>query len=293
MIKAIVCDLDGTLIRKDDTIEAHTLEMLRQCIRSGKEFMIATGRDINMVIDVLDHYQLACDMILNNGAQFLSKDHTTNELYPMDDQAFIQIATILHQYGYLLAIHTDHGKYALVDRETFWDIHMKILLAGIDVTKEQLPEKTFTTRAGYLRDFHQVSSPEQIVAQGIKVLKIDARHLNAYSVKGVRQQLNIPGLDISSSFEDNIEITSQASNKGKLLKKVIGRKAYQMDEVAVFGDGENDADMLGTFAYSFAPKNASLQAKAAAKIHLAKTNEEGAVGEGLEWLIQKGFLSLF
>ena len=165
------------------------------------------------------------------------------------------------------------------------------MLASKDY-KDSLPKKTFTTREGYLRDFHYAKDAHEIIQKNIKVLKIDARHLDAYSIQGVRQQLNIDGLDISSSFEDNIEITSSMSNKGKLLEKVIEKKGYAYDEVAVFGDGENDRHMLQMFPYSFAPQNASSSAKNAAHYLLTLTNEEGAVFEGLEQLQQLGLLAI-
>ena len=291
MIKCIVCDLDGTLIKKDDTIEERTCQILKKCIENGIEFIIATGRDINMVIDFLECYQLDCDLILNNGTQYCNKQLTFNEIYPMDNQAFQKISTILSSYGYLLAIHTNQGKYSFVDADDFWDYHYKLLLASKDY-KDSLPKKTFTTREGYLRDFHYTKDAHEIIQKNIKVLKIDARHLDAYSIQGVRQQLNIDGLDISSSFEDNIEITSSMSNKGKLLEKVIAKKGYAYDEVAVFGDGENDRHMLQMFQYSFAPQNASSSAKNAAHYLLTLTNEEGAVFEGLEQLQQLGLLAI-
>lgn len=227
MIKCIVCDLDGTLIKKDDTIEERTCQILKKCIENGIEFIIATGRDINMVIDFLERYQLDCDLILNNGTQYCNKQQTFNEIYPMDNQAFQKISTILSSYGYLLAIHTNQGKYSFVDADDFWDYHYKLLLASKDY-KDSLPKKTFTTREGYLRDFHYAKDAHEIIQKNIKVLKIDARHLDAYSIQGVRQQLNIDGLDISSSFEDNIEITSSMSNKGKLLEKVIAKRDMLM-----------------------------------------------------------------
>lgn len=284
MIKCIVCDLDGTLIRFNDTIEEKTYQLLKECMDKGIEFIIATGRDINMVIDVLDAYNfnLDCDLILNNGAQYCNRKQTINEIYPMDNEAFIKVATILNDYGYLLAIHTNQGKYSFVDKETFWDYHYTLLTKNNP--NIELPKKTFTTREGYLRDLHYVSNAQEIVDKGIKVLKIDARHKDVYSIQGVREQLNIDHLDISSSFEDNIEITSDTSNKGLLLEKVILNKGYQKDEVAVFGDGENDAPMLKSFTYSFAPKNASKHAINAATYHLTHTCENGAVYEGLKML---------
>lgn len=289
MIKCIVSDLDGTLIKKDDTIEISTYKALHKYIHQGIEFMIATGRDYNMVIDFLDAYHLNCDLLLNNGTQYCNYNQTINELYPMDNNAFIHIATILQESGYLLAIHTNKGKYSFHDEEAFWQYHMELLMQGL-YGKEPLPKKTFTTREGYLRDFHYAKDAKEIIDQGIKVLKIDARHIEGELVKGIREQLHIDNLDISSSFEENIEITSSVMNKGKLLEKVVKDKGYQIDEVAVFGDGENDCAMLAYFPYSFAPSNACDKAKQTANYVLQRTVDEGAVLEGLEVLKVKGLL---
>lgn len=289
MIKCIVCDLDGTLMKFDDSIEDGTYQLLKECIDQGIEFVIATGRDINMVKDFMAKYNFDCDLVLNNGAQYRNLSGSFNEIYPMNDDAFIQIATILNNYNYLLAIHTNQGKYSLHDTEDFWDYHMTILTKNLPEGME-LPKKTFTTREGYLRDFKYKATPKEIVEDGAKVLKIDARHKDLYSIQGVKAQLNIEGLDYSSSFEDNIEITSSASNKGILLQKVLEAKNYKEDEVAVFGDGENDCAMLSAFKYSFAPQNAGASAKKTATYVLQKTNVEGAVGEGILMLREMGLL---
>lgn len=287
MIKCIVCDLDGTLIRRDDTIEEKTFLKLKDCIDRGIDFIIATGRDFNMVIDLLQYYDLHCDLILNNGTQFMNKERTVNNVYPMDNDAFAKIANILNYYGYLLAIHTDNGMYSLVDVDDFWECHIKLLLKYTQyASKEELPVKTFTTKERYLRNFHYVKTPQEIVESGIHVLKIDARHLDIYSIQGVKDRLNIEHLEYSSSFEDNIEITTDQYNKGIMLEKVIKDKGYAYDEVAVFGDGLNDISMLEKFPYSFAPANANAKVKKASAYQLSLTDETGAVREGIEILEQ-------
>lgn len=289
MIKCIVSDLDGTLIKVDDTIESATYEALQDYKKQGIEFMIATGRDYNMVIDFLNAYNLDCDLILNNGTQYCNYNQTVNDIYPMDTAAFEHIATILQKSGYLLAIHTNKGKYSFHDKEAFWKYHMELLIQG-QYGKEPLPKKTYTTREGYLRDFHYAKDAKEIIQQGIKVLKIDARHIKSELVKGIKEQLHIDHLDISSSYEENMEITSNTTNKGKLLTKIIQDKGYQVDEVAVFGDGENDCSMLEYFPYSFAPSNACDKAKQAATYVLQKTNIDGAVLEGMKVLKNKQIL---
>lgn len=285
MIKCIVCDLDGTLIKEDDSIDEQTLDYIHH---QDVEFLIATGRDYNMVIDILDKNQLDCDLILNNGAEYRNrKGHRL--LNPMDNDTFIKVASLLHHQGYLQAVHTNNGKYAFYKQEEFWDKHLKLLKTGF-YKDRPIPKKTFTIKQDYCRDFHYVEMPIDIVKQKLQVLKIDARHLNREEVRGIYKQLENPLLDISSSYEENIEITASSSQKGKMLEKVIQEKKYSKEEVAVFGDGDNDVSMLESFPYSFAPSKASINAKKAAHFLLTKDCEQGAVYEGILKLKEFGLL---
>ena len=285
MIRCIVCDLDGTLIRHDDTMEEKTLSLLKECIDNGVEFIIATGRDIHMVRRFMKGMNLNCDLILNNGTQYRNLEGTFNEIHPMNNESFIKVATILKEYNYLLAIHTNQGKYSFHDKEDFWKYHVELLTNGFhySTSEEELPDKTFTTRA-YLEDLHYASTPADVLNDGAKVLKIDARYSGETSVDGVKALLDDENLDISSSYDDNIEITTKEYNKGIMLRKVILQKGYKEDEVATFGDGLNDVDMLESFKYSFAPDNAGEAAKKAATYNLTLTAHDGAVGEGIEML---------
>jgi len=281
MIQCLFFDLDGTLITPEDKIEEYTYKRLKEVMAKGVEVVFATGRDINMVIDIMDAYDLDVDLILNNGTQYRNRSGSVNEYHPMSDENFIKIATILNDAGYLLAIHTNEGKYGLCSADEFWDRHLALLHKndGMD-----LPEKTFTVRERFMRDYHPASSPQEIVGKGVKVLKIDARHMDLKDIAGIRAELNIPGLDISSSYEDNMEITSNEYNKGKMVDHVIGLKGYGPEEIAIFGDGLNDVPMLEKYRYSFTPANGSLEAREYAHFILRRTNVEGAVGEALDKL---------
>jgi len=46
LIKMIVCDLDGTLLRTDKTMSKYTLDTLNKCRNLGVKFAIATARNI-------------------------------------------------------------------------------------------------------------------------------------------------------------------------------------------------------------------------------------------------------
>ena len=122
-------------------------------------------------------------------------------------------------------------------------------------------------------------------------LKIDARHIDYQSVQGVEKLLkDINHLHISSSFEENIEITSDVHDKGSMLKEVLKEKGLSVYEVATFGDGFNDIGMLESFPYSFAPANASELVKEKASYALEVTNEQGAVAKGIQILEELNLL---
>ena len=178
------------------------------------------------------------------------------------------------------------GKYILTDFESYWDLHVKLLMKGREgITLEDLPNTTFFRRWGYLNDCTSVSSIDEIYQQGALPLKVDARHLNPEEAKGVRERLDcIPHLNISSSYEDNIEITCDDYDKGIMLREVLKLKGLNLDEVATFGDGLNDVCMLKGFPYSFTPANGCKEAKEAATYTLTKTGGNGAIQEGLHIL---------
>ncbi len=64
------------------------------------------------------------------------------------------------------------------------------------------------------------------------------------------------GITVTSSSVHNIEITSEAASKGKMLKKAAEFFKVSEEDVVVFGDGENDESMFWEFGHSRAVKNA-------------------------------------
>jgi Cof subfamily protein (haloacid dehalogenase superfamily) len=286
MIKLIVCDVDGTLLNSLNELDYESYNKIYEKMNNGVDFMYASGRDMNMMVKLCEKTQMYGDLILNNGTQYRSYNGDINISYEMNKDSFIKVINILQENHYHISIHTTKGKYILVDFEKYWDWHVQLLKKSRNFTNiEELPDATFFRKDEFLRDCTSVKSIDEIYEQGAKPLKIDARHLYINEVKGTSDLLReIPHLSISSSYEDNIEITSDTYNKGIMLKEVLKNKGLSIDEVATFGDGDNDACMLEDFPYSFAPMNARESAKCAASYKLTKNVCEGAVKEGIEIL---------
>ena len=57
-IKAIMCDVDGTLLTDDGVVSPFTIEMIKRVREKGILFGLSTGRDVNSVQTLLKTWGL-------------------------------------------------------------------------------------------------------------------------------------------------------------------------------------------------------------------------------------------
>ena len=292
MIQMIVCDVDGTLVDEFHQLDTASFKKIHEMMDKQIDFIFATGRDMNMMLRLCDLSRIYGELILNNGTQYRSYDGSVNTYHEMEEDSFRKVIEILEAHHYHISIHTTKGKYILIDPEKYWQWHVELLKKSRKVTNiDDLPYATFFRRELYLRNCTWVNCIDELYQQGALPLKIDARHLDINEARGTKDLLSvIPHLSISSSYEDNIEITCGSYDKATMIKEVANIKGFNLDEVAVFGDGDNDAGMLAIFPYAFALANATPKAKSKARYCLSKRVGEGGVKEGIELLEEMGLI---
>ena len=84
-----------------------------------------------------------------------------------------------------------------------------------------------------------------------------------------------------------LEIIPTGVSKGEALKRIMEETGIQTSEVAVFGDGENDIDMIKTAGYGFAMGNAFPSVKQAAFAVTASNNQDG-IAKALRFFAELG-----
>lgn len=95
-------------------------------------------------------------------------------------------------------------------------------------------------------------------------------------LKHIRQQIMlIPHLEVTSSWDNNIEIMPSDINKGIAVKELAGRLNLSAEQVMTLGDHDNDVTMLAYAGYGVAMGNASPDAMAAAKYVTGDNNACG------------------
>ena len=80
--KAIVCDLDGTLLNPEHTISKNTIDTIKKITAQGVKFFIATGRHHTDALRFKDMLGLDSYLISSNGARI--HDENNNIIFRDD-----------------------------------------------------------------------------------------------------------------------------------------------------------------------------------------------------------------
>ena len=75
-MKYLACDLDGTLLRENQTISRENLEAIVNFKEAGNKFVISTGRNVDSIYDLFNDYpEIEYDYIVAcNGAVVLDNN---------------------------------------------------------------------------------------------------------------------------------------------------------------------------------------------------------------------------
>ena len=116
----------------------------------------------------------------------------------------------------------------------------------------------------------------------------DADETAAYGLRSMqdieraRKELEeIPGLVLTGSLGNNIEINAQGIDKGIGMIELGHRLGIDRDEIMACGDGDNDLEMLKAVGFGVAMGNAEESVKAVAD-YVTDTNEEEGVAKAVE-----------
>lgn len=288
MIKLIALDLDGTLLKDNHTIDMETLEFLKSL--KDTSYFIATGRCYSFVEDIIKNYDLDCDLLLNNGHEFISKDKKVRWDYPFKKDVLKEVVSILLKYSCEFMMYDSNGKkYTFTPLEKLYDNHIEFTALHYGENIDHLLDKPLFSKESYLRDTVLLDNIDDL--DELNILKIDIRAISEdLSSKTLIELNTIENLSITSSYNNLIEVCDDYMSKGSMVKKIAELYNVTLDEVASFGDGSNDIEMLDMAKYSFAMGNASDKVKKYAKF-VTDTNGNQGILKGLKRLLDDKLIS--
>lgn len=254
MIKAIVTDLDGTLLRSDKSISEYTLNVLEKCRAQGIVIGAATARSENSAKRYIE--LIKPEIIISNGgakARCFGETVYESMLAPETVSGIIKMCMEAYPDGDI-TVEAEDGYY--------WNY------------KEKPPTASDYAYAVY-NDYSNFDR---------SAYKITAELENEADMHRIAAEF--PDCScIGFSGEIWRRFASRKAEKAFALEKISERLGISVENIAAFGDDFNGVEMLKYCGTGVAMGNAVEEAKQAADF-VCDTNDN----DGLAKFIEENFL---
>ncbi|MGN0401997.1 MAG: HAD family hydrolase [Acetatifactor sp.] len=264
-----VSDLDGTLLRNDQTTSEFTNKVINSLTKKGIVFSYATARSIFTSSQVTKGLDAKIPVITYNGAFIV--DNATREVIDANylDQNVYTLLRELFAEGIYPTI------YSIVDgKERFSNYQAKSSKGTLEFAASRNDERK-----------RIVNSEEELIAGDIFYIScIEAlERIKPFYDKYKDMYHCVYQKDIYSG-EQWFEIMSKNATKASAVQRL--KQITQSDYVIVFGDGINDLEMFEIADECYAMANAVPELKAVAT-EVIGSNDSDGVAHWLEMNIEK------
>lgn len=254
MIKLFAADLDGTLLNALHQTDPVILRSLRRLRAAGAHFSVATGRTLrsNRALGFEGNVGVVCC----NGSIVLDEEGHIARTAPLPEGFAGELAAAFPKAAidFITAEHTYHLCSEAQHAAAYAGMPLwrKVVMRGMSMTGG--PEHVYDC------------DPAQIA--GLEVCKINAHIDGMPEAPEVASFIAEHPEVVNAPFNPSMfEVTRVGVNKGEAVAWLTGYLGIREDEVAVYGDGGNDIQMLERFAgygHAYATSNGSDAAKHAA-----------------------------
>jgi hypothetical protein len=269
-VRLLATDLDGTLLRRDDTVSDRTRAALRAAEDGGLLVAFVTGRPTRWLDDVIEETGHLGVAVGANGA--LVYDMRTEELlsaHYLSPELLRELTDELRAAfpGVRFAVEYGAGFAGEPEYVHDWEINPRLGRRGLPLP----PPMTGTIE-------------EIIAAPGVKLLAKD-RDADADEFLRAASALLAGRASIthSSSF-GLLEIAAPGISKATGLAELAAMHGIEAADVVAVGDMPNDVPMLEWAGRSYAVANAHPAARAAADAVIGR-NDDDAVAVLIEDLL--------
>ena len=286
MIKVIASDMDGTLLGEDHKIAPETLSAIKEACDAGIRFMICTGRNFPGAMNELEGADLTCDYIVGSGAEVRDPRQQVVRSTAISPRLCREIYETVRKYPISVTFCTDGDDYRIgTEEEVEESLIRQIQAFHLNQCRDGIRDTELYQRMK--RNTRVISGIEELEKAGLPVYKLFLFSGDLEMLDKIRRELEKnQEIAVSSSFENNLEITDVKAQKGPVLKEYIESLGYTMDEVMALGDSLNDYSMLSMdFGATVAMENAVPEIRRVAK-YTTRSNVEFGVAYAIRELLK-------
>lgn len=259
-IKLIASDMDGTLLNSNHEVSALFFEIFEELKNHDIRFVAASGRPYYSIIDKLETIKDDIIIAAENGGIVIEKENILL-CTPLPKTSLFEIENLADSINDIHPVFCTRSKAYLKKTSTAY----------------------INTLSEYYPNYELINSTLDINEDILKIALYneDDSEKNIYPLF---EQFK-PNYKVIVSGENWVDISHVLANKGHAIKLI--QKLYNItsDETLVFGDYDNDIEMLDQSTFSFAMENANENIKKTAS-HETKSNNHFGVELILKKLIE-------
>lgn len=248
-LKAIVMDIDGTLLNEEKLISTRTKDKLIEAQKKGIKVVLASGRPTQGMLPLAEELEMnkyEGFLVSYNGSQVYdvkTKEILFNQAIPTD----LANRILNHLSKFEVVPMVDQDDYMIVNN-AFFDI------------KSEVP-------SGYMNIVHY-----EVRGGNFKVYEVDdfskgiKKPVNKILVAGNPDYLQKHHEAMRAPFKDLItaafsapfyfEYTDQGIDKARALDEVFPKMGISPENIISFGDGQNDRSIIEYAGIGVAMRNA-------------------------------------
>ena len=261
-IKLVAMDIDGTLLGKTKTISTYTQNILTEAGKAGIHLVIASGRALQAIPEMLLNIEGMAYVITSNGSSIFRLSDK-KRVYGKDLET--------HQIDRLLELYEQGG------------CPMEVFIKGKAYASEEYyehPEAYGASETGreYVRTTRKpVKNLSEFVKENTDCIEgINYIVKNPKEKERMRQLLeSIEDIYVTSSVPRYIEVSHGDVCKRNAIRWLADFLNVSTEEIAAFGDGENDIEMIEYAGYGVAMENGVDALKAIADRVAPSVDEDG------------------
>lgn len=260
--KLIALDLDETTLHRNSTLTSGNRRALEAALKRGVHLVVATGRPVDALPEVLKTLPEIRYAITGNGAAVYDL-HTGTVLrrFVLEENAAERILSVVQGEPIALQCIVDGVPYAQADYVTHPERYSADPETVAYVKKTRRP----------VEDIAEFTLEHRKELDGVDIV-IEDMELKQRLMKRLATAGEVY---ITTSVPRLIEISHRNSGKHRGLMFLTELLGISQEETAAFGNADNDADMLKWAGIGVAVANGSDACKAAADHVTASCWEDG------------------
>lgn len=254
-----VSDLDGTLLRSDETLSEYTCNVINRLTKEGMIFSFATARSLITAKKVTSGLNAQIPLIVYNGAFIM--DNVTGEILAANYFGN-EVNSLLHD---LFQADIWPIVYSYIDGAEHFSFIPERCSAGLNAFLK--------TREGDQRWREALSEEDLLSGDLFYITCIDAKDKLEPFYEKYKDTYHIVFQQDIYTKEQWLEIMPISASKANAVLQL--KQKLGCERVISFGDAMNDMDMFAISDEAYAVENALAELKAVATGIIGNNNEDG------------------